>query len=61
MALDSQDNLYVVTEPYDHQLGNLVYKVIKYAALKYPPTRPACAPNATELSSHLACSEGLQH
>lgn len=34
MALDSQDNLYVVTEPYDHKLGSLVYKVIKFAALK---------------------------
>ena len=34
MTLDSQDNLYVVTEPYDHQLGGLVYKVIKFAALK---------------------------
>jgi len=34
LALDSQDNLYVVTAPYDHQLGALVYKVIKFARPK---------------------------
>jgi hypothetical protein len=34
LALDSQDNLYVVTTPYDHQLGTLTYRVIKFAPLK---------------------------
>lgn len=32
LALDSADNLYIVTSPYDHQLGALTERVIKLAA-----------------------------
>ncbi len=34
LALDNDGNIYVLTTPYDHQLGSLVYKVVKFAPLE---------------------------